>query len=559
MSKAPDNKQKTAPKEAVEEKKSQAAANNGSDDALESFLSRGDESSSKEMAPDSGKRKLSRKSIALIIAIVAVAALVITLILVLNQPVKPIEDEDLPELPAELATTTVDEQGEHHVEVATDEQGEIKQNGYGELVSYVPAQIQKIEVENTSGSFTVNATTPEGEATVYTVTGFEGYDLRPGMADSVANDAASLSFTTIAAVGGKLADFGLDHPRAVVKVTYIDGTKATIRVGNEADGGSGTYVTLGNTDDIFLVENDAVDSFLYSVLEMISYEITSAAQTVDDSEFSVIEISGARYDEPITLLPNTDEAFKNNYRLTKPREMFADNYEGNDISGSIRDLYAESVVCVNPSEGQLSSFGVAEPYAAVHAVYPDVEINLSCSTPGDDGLVNLYNPDKGIIYTIRADALGWAKTDLELLLPKTVIELNKSAVTGLNISAGGKQYSFSAVTTTETVDDVEVTTTKATMDGKKIPEDSYNIFFQNINGMKNLGVPDNTGSKVIYEARITYDTGRSDDTLSIYDAGDNICPVALNGELIGSVAKSHVNGMQQDLVNLASGKIPANL
>lgn len=556
MSKAPAKKQKPAPKAADNTKKTAAVETTKTDDALDSFLSRDNASDKGEKPPK--KKKLSRGSIALIIAIAAVAALIITVVVIANRPVDPIEDEELPSVPAELATT-VDEKGEHHVEVATDEEGEIKQNGYGELVSYEPKQITKIEVENTAGSFTVNASTPQGEATVYTVTGFEGYELQTGMADAVANDAARLSFTTIAAVGGNLSDFGLESPRALVKVTYNDNTAATIRVGNEADGGAGTYVTLGNTDDVFLVANDSVDSFLYSVLDLISREITPAAQSVEDSEYSVIELSGTRYPDPIALAPNTDDAFKNYSRMTAPHEMFVDNYESNDITGSIRDLSAESVVCVNPSSGQLSSFGVAEPYASVHAVYPDVEINLSCSGPTDDGLVNLYSPDKGIIYTIRLDKLGWANTDFEQLLPKTVIQLNKSAVSGMIVSAGGKRYEFSISTTVETVDDVEVTSTKATMNGKKLPEDGFNIFFQNFNGMKNLGMAEDSGTNAVYEARISYSNGRADDTVTVFDVGSNICPVVMNGTIIGSVSKSHVNGMKQDLSDLESGKIPVNL
>ena len=533
-------------------------------EALESFLNRSQEpekDKSEEKTP--AKRKLSRNSIALIAAIAVVAVLIIVIVIVVNQPVKRNADDMPNTIPAELATT-VDEKGEHHVEVSTDEGGGIKQNGYGELVSYYPADIKKIEVENSGGSFVVNATTPEGEATVYTITGFEDYELRTGMADAVANDAARLSFTSVAAVGGKLADFGLDKPRAVVKVSYTDGTGAVIKVGNEADAGVGTYVTLGDSTDVFLVPDDSVDAFLYTVLEMISYDITPKAESVENSVFSVIELTGSRYAEPITLVPNDDEAIRSYYRLTSPYEMFADSYEGNDISGSIRDLYAESVVCVNPSSDQLSEFGVAEPYACVHAEYPDVEIDLLCSAPADDGLVNLYNPAKRIIYTIRHDALGWANTNPEQLLPKVIIELNRAYVSGIEITSAGKSYSMDVNTTAKTIenengDEVEKLTTVASLDGKKIPEDSFLIFFQNFNGMKNLGRVSESGSSVAYEWRVSYSSDRSDDTITIYDTGEKACPVTMNGVIIGSVSKSYVSSLQQDILDLKSGAIPKSL
>ena len=546
MAKTPDEKKNPAPEK---------------NDALESFLSREQEPVKDGETP--AKKKLSRGSIALITAIIAVAALICVVVVIVNRPVTSTAESDaLIEKPAELATT-VDEKGEHQIEVPTDEEGEIIQNGYGDLVSYVPAQIVKIEVENTAGSFTVNAETPEGEATIYTVTGLEGFELRESMADSVANDAASLSFTTVAAVGGNLADFGLDKPRATVRVTYNDNTTATIRVGNPADGGVGTYAALGDSNDIFLVADDAVDSFLYSVLEMVSYEITPKAESVDNDAFSVIELTGAHYPDPITIVPNTDEAIKSNYRLTAPYEMFADSYECNDISGSIRDLYAESVVCVNPSDGQLAEFGVAQPYARVYAEYPDIVIDLSCSGPTDDGLVNIYNPSKGVIYTIRLDALGWANSDMDQLLPKTVIELNKSAVRHITVNSGAKSYSLDVSVNRKTEkndsgDEETVETYQAKLDGKKISEDAYSVFFRNFNIMNNLGAVNESGTHIVYEWRVSYNTGRADDVISVYELGDK-CPVALNGILIGSVSKSHAASLQQDILDLKNNKIPNSL
>lgn len=575
MAKSSKKKKQSAPEkvkgkavdtaEETVEKAQENPAEKAADDALESFLSRSPEpAKGGEAEPAKNKKKLSTRSIVLIVAIVLVAALIIAVVVAANQPVTPAaDDEDLPEKPVEMATT-IDEKGEHHVEISTDAEGEIVQNGYGELISYVPAQISKIEVENTAGSFVVNSTTPEGHETVYTITGFEGYELRAGMADAVANDAATISFTTVAAVGGKMADFGLDKPRATVKVTYTDNTTAVIRVGNEADGGVGTYAALGDDQNVFLVANDAVDSFLYNVLDMISFEITTKADSVENDSFSVIELSGSHYPDPITIVPNTDEAVKANYRLTQPYEMFADNYEGNDISGSIRDLYAESVVCVNPNDNQLGSYGVKQPYAKVHAVYPDTEIHLSCSAPTDDGLVNLYNPDKGIIYTIRMDALGWANTDLDQLLPKTVIELNKDVISGVTVSSGGKDYAIEINHTKEKIinesgDEEEIAAIEGKLNGKTIPEASILIFFQNFNAMSNLGTVKESGTNIIYRWKVSYTNGRADDIIAIYDTGDKSCPVALNGVIIGSVSKSHASALQQDIIDIAAGKTPKSL
>ena len=244
--------------------------------------------------------------------------------------------------------------------------------------------------------------------------------------------------------------------------------------------------------------------------------------------------------------------------------MFVDSYEGNDISGSIRDLYAESVVCVNPNSNQLKTYGVEKPYAKVHAVYPDMEITLSCSAPTDNGLVNLYHPEKGIIYGIRIDALGWANTDFDLLLPKTVIELNTEVIAQVVVTAGGKSYTVALTHSKDTVinengDQEEAAVITAKMDGQSLSEESVLVFLQNFNCMKNLGRMEKTGDQIIYQWKVSYTNGRADDTFAIYDVGEKSCPVTMNGVMIGSVSKSHAQALQQDVLDLANRQIPKSL
>ena len=534
MKKAPDQLQNDPNINKITTEKS-------SDDALESFLGREQEPVRGDQPPV--KKKLSRGSVALIAVIILAAALIIAVVAVVNQPVKPAADTPLPEKPVEMATV-IDENGGHHVEITTDAEGEIVQNGYGELLSYVPAQITSIEVENDGGSFVVNAKTVDGH-TVYSVTGYEQYELRKGMADAVANDAASLSFSTVAAVGGTLADFGLEKPRATVRVMYNDNTTAVICVGSDADGGVGTYVSLGGDNNVYLVAKTAIDSFL-------PFHFADGHTADIDLMHSVEK----------TLYYETQQ-FQCGVKSFM-RKTWVMMPEGNDISGSIRDLYAESVVCVNPNSNQLKTYGVEKPYAKVHAVYPDMEITLSCSAPTDNGLVNLYHPEKGIIYGIRIDALGWANTDFDLLLPKTVIELNTEVIAQVVVTAGGKSYTVALTHSKDTVinengDQEEAAVITAKMDGQSLSEESVLVFLQNFNCMKNLGRMEKTGDQIIYQWKVSYTNGRADDTFAIYDVGEKSCPVTMNGVMIGSVSKSHAQALQQDVLDLANRQIPKSL
>lgn len=517
------------------------------DEALSSFLNR-------EQTSEKAPKKKVKPLLLIIIGLAVVAALVVTLILINSQ--KPTYDESsFTEAEIELS---VGEDGMHEAKVGTDENGNILENGSGALLSYVPADIKEINVENTDGSFAVKSNTPEGEATVYTLVGFEGFDMQSGIADEVANTCADLHFTEIISAEGELKDFGLDDPRATVTVNYSDDTRAVIRVGSEAASELGVYIAFGSSDAVYLVGADDVKPFLYSVNDFISLAITDNNENSDNAEFSTLTITGTHYDEPITLEPNKDEAIDAAYLVTAPKKMVANATESYDIAGSVRGLQAESVVCANPSDNQLESYGLSDPYATVKASYPDTDITLHACAPNDSGLVYVYNPDKNVVYNIQLAAVSWANTSLDLLIPEYITQIKLAAVSKIEFKASDSAYTFDVSSTTESITDdsgteQQVTTTTASYNGEELKEDNFNIFFQNLNGIKNQGAVDGSGDEVM-EFTVSYSTGRDPDAVKVYKAENAAYAVELNGEKIGSASKTYIDQLIKSADSLAKGE-----
>ena len=524
----------------AEDTAAEAAAEENGDDALSRFLSREQE----EQKPVK-QSKINKKLLIPIIAAVVVAALVCMLIFMrTHTPKGATNDESL--LPAKI-TTDVNDKGVHEAQVAVDENGEILQNGSGKLLEYVPADIKEIGVENEKGTFSVLADTPEGGSTTFTLVGFEGVTLQAGIADEVASAVTSLDFLQVVSADADFADYGLDKPKAIAAVKYTDGTSAVIRVGNDAAANAGTYFAFGSGKAVYLARIEKFNPLMYAVNEFISLDITKAAESSDDNKFSELTITGSRYPDAITLVPNEDEAIEASYIVTEPKRMFANAVEGNDITGSVRGLYAEEVVCVHPSSGQLADYGITEPYAKVSASYPDTDITLSCSAPGEGGLVNVYNPDTDIIYTIQLSALSWACTSVDALVPELIMNAKITAVNNVAFKAGDKDYSIDVTTKTDTVDTdnggtEEVTTTTAKYGDKDLTKENFSIFFQNLNGIKNTG-PVDDGGKEVMRFTFTYSTGRIPDTVVAYDIGGAQYSMELNGARIGSASKSYIDGL----------------
>lgn len=526
------------------------------DEALKRFLSR-----EQENKPEKKPSK-SRKPLIILIAVIAAVAILVALLVFLRSRPNTQDDEEFQS--AELSLSVNDE-GVHEADVELDEDGNILQNGSGTLMDYVPADIKLIDVENKDGSFSVTSSTPSGESTVYKIVGLEDYPMQEGIADEIASHSASLEFIRVLSADADLADFGLASPRATVTVKYNDDTSSVIRVGNDAAGEAGTYVSFGTGKAVFLVTTENIEPFLYSVNNLISLEITDTNEDSENAEFSSLTLSGTHFDKPITIEPNKDEALSAAYILTSPVSMPANAIEGNDIAGNIRGLYAESVVCVNPSDDQLSSYGLSEPYATAKASYPDTDINLHASSPNDDGTVYVYNPDKNVVYSIQLAAVCWAKTNLDLLMPENPLNVKTHHVSGIDFTAGDTDFTLDVSSTAETVTDDDGNeqqsyTTTAAYKGKELNNQNFTVFFQNLTTIKNLGRAEEKGKDKVMSVTLRYDTDRAADTLNIYTAADGSKYVMeFNSEIIGTVSRSYINDLIEGADNLISGKTVAGL
>ena len=243
-------------------------------------------------------------------------------------------------------SVTTDKDGVHQAQIQTNDKGEIDNNSYGTLMDYIPAKISKIHLENKKGTLDIKSYTPTDKngktsATQYTIVGYEDFDLQGGIADNIANNAASIDFTKVMTLdGSKLADYGLDKPRDTVTVTYTDKTKAIIYVGDDAPQNAGTYIKFGSNDTVYLVAKDSVSAFDYGLTDLISLTINDAASDNDNSQASSIEISGSNFSNTITLKPNSDNKNSASYVMTSPVECYANEKESSLVAGGIRGLYA---------------------------------------------------------------------------------------------------------------------------------------------------------------------------------------------------------------------------
>ena len=452
-----------------------------------------------------------------LIAIIA-AAVVLTGVMVLLLLLPKGGDSDssaaTPDEAADISLST-DANGVHQAVIG--KTGGSK-NGYGTLMEYVPADIKTIHVENENGTLDITANTPEGEATVYTLVGFEDFEIRSGVPDQIANAAATLSFTRIAGEDNGGSEFGFDKPRSVAEIAFTDDTKEVITVGADAPQSRGTYIKFGDGKEIYVIDTETANNFLLGVNDMISLTINDTADSTDNSGAQTINVTsnGASF-----ILERYTESSK--------------------IEGGIRGLYADTVKYVNPSGSQLSDAGLSQPYATLNADYPDTSVSLSASKPDSDGNVNIMLSGRSIVYTIKAEKVPWVETTYEKLCSEYVLYPKMTALTGFEVN--GKAFRLSTRESHTTDDEGNESTSYVTtvfLGGEEIQIENFSGFCSDV-GMIELADPNegSTSGEATLTIKYTYEDGDSDD-VAFYPDTDTLYTAVVNGKVMGHARKSDI-------------------
>lgn len=457
-------------------------------------------------------------------------------------------------------STSVDSNGVHQAKINTDENGNIKNNSYGTLIEYVPADISSIHIENSKGTLDITSETPKGEATVYTVKGCEASELQPGIADAIASAVSQIDFSEVVTLDKSRAkEFGFDKPRATATVTYNDKTKAVIILGNNAPAGAATFLKFGDGDAVYLVEASSVSALDYGLTDLISLSINDTAANTNNAAASSITLSGSAFGDTIELVPNTDGKVSASYKITTPNSGYASETESSLVEGAIRGLYAESVKMVNPSSAQISELGLSSPYAKIKAVYPDATVEIYASKPDSQGKVNLMLKNGSAIYTMDSTKLPWVTTSYEKLRSEYVLYPKLTALSSMSINDGKKTYVFDLasreVKATDNQGSETTSTTTTVKYGKKEIELSYfSTMLQNISMTKLADIKsESAGGTPVLSVTYTYASGGSD-KVEFYSTGSNRYVASVNGVSVGHVYTAGINKILEQPAKVSENK-----
>ncbi len=473
------------------------------------------------------------------------------------------------------------EDGLHDVVINLNDKGEIENNSYGTLLpDYIPAKINKIVMKNQDGNYTFLVETPvkeDGttEATIYTLEGFEEYDLAATPPSLIASAICELNFTQVADLKGENeADYGFDNPRAEVTVYFSDGTHAKVRLGDDAPTSEFCYIQYGENKTVYIVLKEEIAPLLFSFSELFSTSINSDKTSIPDDSFDKIVLGGTHLFEEITIIGNTDLSM-NCYYVDK-NGMPVNTNESSAIMGGIKSLTADSVVCVNPDDSQLQSYGLKTPYATVKTNYLSdagydeqgnpvsaeviLSVSLAASEKDSDGMVYMMEENGKLVYKIPADSVPWATTTADKLKYEYVLSPYYMALDSMTIEANGKVYEF--LLSSEEVpyyddngNESSYMEPRAYLEGELLDPTQFSIFYQDLMFMKVAGT-DSSGAtdKVAMKVTYNYVTDRPSDTVILYYTDTQKVIPTVNSKEAGYLYRADVTAVMDNLKKLSEGK-----
>lgn len=416
-----------------------------------------------------------------------------------------------------------------------------------------PDAISRIDIKNFTDDFSL-VRNSDGEI------GVEGYgddvELYTAYINYIFEKSSSLvAQKTIEENASDLSKYGLKKPAASVTVTFSNGDKKTINVGDAIPMSDGCYyMCFEGEKTVYSVLGSAVS--IYSSLTkpaMISTLVTNMPYDEEGNLPRVREMYIVRSDIPYDMCMSYDETAKT-YILTAPVELKLTETTSYILPNGLYGIAAMSTVRYQPSESDLEKAGLAEPAGVIKMTSDSDTMTLLVGSKitAADGtasyLAMLEGDDK--IFQISSDVLPWMTIDVSDIAVSYVFRSVADDISKISIEAGGEKNVFTK-TGSYTEETAAVKWNGQETDANnllKLYKFMFAFRFERISTDETL-----ISGEPIATMTVTTINGSSE-TLEFYDIGNMECAVTYNGKASFVARKAYVDRLIANLELLENGE-----
>lgn len=398
------------------------------------------------------------------------------------------------------------------------------------VLSETEDQLKTVKVTNKSGTFNFysekqkSSDSSESEETVvWNLEGVKASVLSSSAISGVTNSA--LDMTAIMEITQKTAaECELDNPKTVVEVNKNDGSSYKLSVGGDSPDGRGVYLLSSKDNKIYLVSEDQVTAFDFELLDLADTTAVPAA-TFDgdiseytDSEgniatFDSINISGAAYQTPIRISPNTDKRIAAvDYMAQSSQKHLGDPEKtGTALSLFTGTVSVSGAYSLDISNESINKFGLNNPDYIVTLSIKNQTRTYKFKKQEDGNYAFIFDGAEFIrkVYESAVTVANLKESDFyySLAAPYQIDKLSSFTAT-----LDGKEYKFD-LSTTEDADGNS--TLKCTYNGKQIKEDTFKDFYYEFVSISYCDFESAVPTENSLSIKLTFADGSQDVTVNI--------------------------------------------
>ncbi len=197
---------------------------------------------------------------------------------------------------------------------------------------------------------------------------------------------------------------GLASPKATLRIAYTDGSSMMLRIGSKTASGSSCYVTMTDSDEVYLVPYDFYDVMTRPLKDQHTLPGASAKSASD-----AVQIADDGTDEGrIIAAQQSEKSRVNKWALTSPVAHDASEDSVTQFVQGLCAVHAEGYVTTVYDVQGLADYGLDQPTRLV-AVFGDGTLrDLSVGNDAGNGLVYVRMDQTGDIYTVGRSQLTFA-------------------------------------------------------------------------------------------------------------------------------------------------------
>ena len=318
------------------------------------------------------------------------------------------------------------------------------------LIDKTALNVDDITVKNQSGEYqilgydysgTLSSDETDQIPFVYTMQGYEHTLMSKLMTDNLVSECKTVAATRIVDKSGKkYIDYGLDNPRAEVKVIYSDSSEAEMSFGNEAPDKSGTYCRIDGDKNVYLVNSGSIDMFFMDKLQL--FEKTLTGELSETEDIAGIEISGSGYEEPVIVTYEQNGIMNVTYAMASPFKEPCDSTKTVEFATDFFDMKMSSVAAAEVGENDIHQFGLAEPYMDITISTTERELHILVSEMDENNNFYIMSKNGNIIYQTNEEEFKHYGAEYREFVSENLYSPEMMNVRAAKIEYQGKTYEY---------------------------------------------------------------------------------------------------------------------